>query len=206
MPEVVTLKASLSYSFFSVYRSLRHVSLTYIGSLLVARVIVYTLLFMKDVLQWLKLSKGLRVVLSKYRTFLCCSYLGPGDCIEMLLGLGAGCGLFQRIPVTVSSPSFYRPVQPTRSPQIYSHPNLLKIVGISDEGSKSHFTEVNNQISNRLSGFCLMSQLVTAEQTMQSLIANALRTILNKSVRLSMKVVSSLINLKCWNLLDVRSG
>ena len=41
---------------------------------------------------------------------------------------------------------------------------------------------------------------------MQSVIANALRTDLNKSVWLSMKAVSSLINFKCWNLLDVRSG
>jgi len=40
-----------------------------------------------------------------------------------------------------------------------------------------------------------LSKLVTSEQKMQSLIAKALRTDLNTSIHLSMKAVSSLINL-----------
>ena len=45
------------------------------------------------------------------------------------------------------------------------------------------------------------SKLVTSEQKMQSLIATALRTDLNKSVQISMKAVSDKLN--CLHLLTV---
>ena len=44
-------------------------------------------------------------------------------------------------------------------------------------------------------------KLVTSEQKMQSLIAKALRTDLNKSVQISMKAVGYKFN--CWHLLIV---
>ena len=47
------------------------------------------------------------------------------------------------------------------------------------------------------------SKLVTSEQKMESLIAKALRTDLNMSVRISMKAVSYKFN--CWHLLTVLS-
>ena len=43
-----------------------------------------------------------------------------------------------------------------------------------------------------------LNNLVTSEQKMMWLIANALGTDLNTSVQLSMKAVSSLIIFKCW--------
>jgi hypothetical protein len=75
-----------------------------------------------------------------------------------------------------------------------SHPNVLKIVGISDESSKSHFIQFHG---SKWPSFCIQSEaiilnnLVTSEQKMQWLIADALATDLNTSVKLSMKAVSS---------------
>jgi hypothetical protein len=78
------------------------------------------------------------------------------------------------------------------------HPNVLKIVGVSDESSKSHF--VLSRGSKNLTTFVKsasmrLNKLVTSEQKMKSQIAKALGTDLNTSVQLSMKAVSSLVNL-----------
>jgi hypothetical protein len=45
-----------------------------------------------------------------------------------------------------------------------------------------------------------LNKLVASEKKMQSLVADALRTDLNASVRLSMRAVSSLIDSKCLHL------
>ena len=80
-----------------------------------------------------------------------------------------------------------------------SHPNMLKIVGVSDESAKSHFVLFHGSKQPPLfsiwSASIQLNELVTSEQKMQSLIAKALGTDLNTSILLSMKAVSCLIDL-----------
>ena len=83
-----------------------------------------------------------------------------------------------------------------------SHPNVLRIVGISDESSESHFIQFHG---SKWPSFCIsqsekmrLNKLVTSEQKMQWLIANALGTDLISSVQLSMKAVSKFSDNKYW--------
>ena len=73
-----------------------------------------------------------------------------------------------------------------------SHPNVLKIVGVSDESSKSHFTLFHGSKAIHICSVSdILNKLVTSDQRLYFTIAKALGTDLNKSVQLSMKAVSS---------------
>ena len=65
----------------------------------------------------------------------------------------------------------------------------------------SSTAEVSDHLCSVCKSSMRSSKLVTSEQKMQSLIATALRTDLNKSVQISMKAVSDKLN--CLHLLTV---
>ena len=65
----------------------------------------------------------------------------------------------------------------------------------------SSTAEVSDQLCSVSNSSMRLSKIVTSEQKMQSLIATALQTDLNMSVRISMKAVSNKFN--CWHLLTV---
>ena len=80
---------------------------------------------------------------------------------------------------------------------------MLKIAGVSDEGSRSPFILFRGSkfVLYSKSASMRSSKLVTSEQKMQSLIATALRTDLDMSVHISMKAVSN--KFYCWHLLTI---
>ena len=85
----------------------------------------------------------------------------------------------------------------------FSHSNMPKIVGVSDESSEVPFVvfhggKLSSFFRNYLLPFIMK---LVSEKKLQSLIAKALRTDLNKSVELSMKAVRPPIKFQSRHLL-----